>query len=378
MRLLLIHADNFWFKVKERALREAEEEAMEEFSKRNVLVAFVSVEEGDDVETAKKAANDLTEVKKRVGASSIVIYPYAHLSSNLASPSNAIALLSSLHSFVRELGEEAERAPFGWYKEFYIHCLGHPLSELSRTVSNVEELRISKSLEICTKFDGVSMRFFRDAVVHYISQLAGARTVTDGEPASDSQAGVVMRPNSGKLLPCVNERIGVFVKVLKDVPLPENFEDDANRYVLKRKDANGVLVDVNRYIYYLLIEAVKRQEKGLAPMLPLWMAPIQIRLLPISSKFLDQAIEMGKSLSPFRVDVDDTEERLGSKIRRAGGEWIPFVAVIGEREALTGTLTVRIRESGEQLTLTPEELKAKVKDPLALRQPFPFLVSERS
>jgi threonyl-tRNA synthetase len=104
----------------------------------NALVAFVTVERGDESSTetlVDKAAEDLASIAERVRADTIVIYPYAHLSPNLAPPHAALRVLERLEDAVRSKasGKSVVRAPFGWYKEFELHCYGHPLAELSRT-----------------------------------------------------------------------------------------------------------------------------------------------------------------------------------------------------------------------------------------------------
>jgi|ECHhosMinimDraft_1075155.scaffolds.fasta_scaffold00993_6 threonyl-tRNA synthetase len=377
MRVLLIHADNFWFKVKEKAIESAEDVREKELAKDNVLVAFVSVEEGDEIETAKRAAADMSEVRSNVGASSLIIYPYAHLSSTLAPPTVAKEILNELEKRLRDSGQEIHRAPFGWYKEFSIHCLGHPLSELSRTIRNEEELSYSSSLDVCKKFQGATMMFFKQATLEYLKYLSGAKLIVDGLPKSPLEIGVTIKGNSGRILPCVNEKFSTSVWLKREIPIPSSFEDGVNHYALLRKMENGLSVDLERYIYYLLLQGLKREQNGLPPAVPLWMSPIQVRILPVAQKYLSNAIQIAENLSALRVDIDDTEDRLGNKIRRAGGEWIPFIALVGEREVTTNTLSVRVRETGEQTTMTIDELKRKVEDPLALRQTFPRFVSER-
>ncbi len=138
MRILLIHAEKFRYKVKEktRISEDVPKEKLEN-SFENVLVAFVAVEKGDEKDVEKisdKARDEILDVFKKVKASGIVIYPYAHLSSNLANPKDALNVLKKLEEKLN-----CFRAPFGWYKEFEIKCYGHPLSELSREIRLDEE-----------------------------------------------------------------------------------------------------------------------------------------------------------------------------------------------------------------------------------------------
>jgi len=140
LKVLYIHAKKFFYKPREKVKLEAIEEAdvsIREFE--NTLVSFVTIEAGDfsrREEIYSKFIDDLISLCKKLGVKNIVIYPYAHLSENLEKPQLALRFLRLLDNRLRErLGSENvnfHRAPFGWYKEFMIHCLGHPLAELSR------------------------------------------------------------------------------------------------------------------------------------------------------------------------------------------------------------------------------------------------------
>jgi len=120
---------------------------------------------------------------------------------------------------------------------------------------------------------------------------------------------------------------------------------------------------IERDIYALLEKAYREQMQGKAPMLPLWLSPTQVRLIPISDKYLDKVEEIAKIIEAqsIRVDIDDSASTLQKKIREAEQEWIPYIVVIGEKEVESGKLSVRDREvRGSQQTLTVEELLAKV------------------
>jgi len=142
MKLLLIHADYMEYEVKEKT-KFAEDYKGTGDRVEEVLVAFVSVEKGDNEEVAKKAVEEIKDVAEKVGSKRILIYPYAHLSPNLADPETAIKILKILESEIKDF--EVKRAPFGWYKSFKISCKGHPLSELSREIKAEEE--VTKALK---------------------------------------------------------------------------------------------------------------------------------------------------------------------------------------------------------------------------------------
>ncbi len=139
MRLLLIHAEEFSFEARQKAIPSAEEVSPERKrgSARNALVVFCTVEKADNKNpdaVVEAAANEVIEVFSKVKASEVVIYPYAHLSKELAPPALAVEVLKKLEQVLRDKGLKVFRTPFGWYKSFTVKCLGHPLAELSRTI----------------------------------------------------------------------------------------------------------------------------------------------------------------------------------------------------------------------------------------------------
>jgi threonyl-tRNA synthetase len=91
---------------------------------------------------------------------------------------------------------------------------------------------------------------------------------------------------------------------------------------------------------------------------PLWLAPVQLRLLPVSDDFREYAKSVAAALKKigFRVEVDGSGERLGKQIRTAQLEKIPVVAVVGKKEVESKTLSVRSRQSGDLGVLTLSEL----------------------
>ncbi len=144
MKLLLIHADKMKYEVKKKT-KVAEDFDGKGYEMNEVLVAFVSVEKGDNEEVAEKAVEEILDVAKKVKAERIMLYPYAHLSSNLSDPETAVRLLKYMENLIKE-EYEVHRAPFGYYKSFEISCKGHPLSELSREIRGEEE-EVTKALK---------------------------------------------------------------------------------------------------------------------------------------------------------------------------------------------------------------------------------------
>lgn len=135
MQLLLVHADRLEYEA-QQATRVAEKTEQKKGRFDEVLVVFVAVEKADEAYEAyavTEGAKAVREVAAQVKAPRVVVYPYAHLSSSLASPSAAVRILQRLETELAKEGE-VHRVPFGWYKRFTLICKGHPLSELSRTI----------------------------------------------------------------------------------------------------------------------------------------------------------------------------------------------------------------------------------------------------
>jgi len=139
MRLLLLHCEYFEYAVREQAVKNPEklDAASKECRFENILVAFCTIEKEDEQnpdDVIEKSAESIAGVADSVRTNRVLVYPYAHLSSSLASRDTAISTLEGLTSRLRERGFEIHRSPFGYYKSFNLRCLGHPLSELSRTI----------------------------------------------------------------------------------------------------------------------------------------------------------------------------------------------------------------------------------------------------
>jgi len=99
---------------------------------------------------------------------------------------------------------------------------------------------------------------------------------------------------------------------------------------------------------------------------PVWLAPEQVRVLPITAGQLEYArgIEAKLRELDVRVGVDADNEKLGAKIRKAQLEKVPYMLVVGGRDADAGVVSVRSRESGEQGAMTLEAFLAVLKEAL--------------
>ena len=234
MRILQLHCDNIEFTPIKKEIKSAEE--IEPLTKKleEVVVAFIAVEEGDDSSVAKKAVSEITESMKKVGCNRLLLYPYAHLSSKLASPSLALSVLKEMESLTKDL--EVSRAPFGWTKSYKIQVKGHPLAENSKTITvgdktetiseaikaeskiesfwyimsldgkmqKVGDFNFAKysNLEVLAKYEAAKKRSVDEPPPHV--KLMKKMAIADYEPASDS-GNMRFYPN-GRLIKSLIER----------------------------------------------------------------------------------------------------------------------------------------------------------------------------
>lgn len=144
-----------------------------------------------------------------------------------------------------------------------------------------------------------------------------------------------------------------------DYQLPEKFE-------LEYVDENGdkvrpvvvhraILGSLDRFVAFLLEET-----KG---NLPVWLAPVQVKVLPISDKFIDEAKKIYEACfnANLKVELDDRAEKIGYKIREAQTQKIPYMLIVGAKEVETNTVSIRKRSEGEIGSLSIEDTVAKIK-----------------
>ncbi len=122
----------------------------------------------------------------------------------------------------------------------------------------------------------------------------------------------------------------------------------------------AILGSIDRFMAYLIEET-----KGA---FPLWLAPVQVKVIPVSDKSMDFAASVNRELmvSGFRSELDERNEKIGYKIRYARQEdKVPYMIIIGEKEVNEGTLSVRDRATDQTTVMTMEELKAKLNAEIA-------------
>jgi threonyl-tRNA synthetase len=610
MRLLLVHADRFEYEAREKAVKEPEplDESHKRGSLENGLVVFSTVEKNDEQDPEQIAANAASSIEEVLGwlkTKKVMVYPYAHLSTNLASREPAILILKALEEKLAQKGYEVSRSPFGWYKSFTITAKGHPLSELSRTItvdtkarqaapaikteyaimdqkgnlhspeefvfgphdaefkSLVEKEALKKGLtggephflDYARRFgiewesfaDVGHMRFGPEAnlIMDLLAEYAGQVIRRIGIPILNVKGtnmfDVAIKPikehlqlfgsrayevkvdertfvlryaacfqqfsmvkdwtlsyktlpfgtfevadsyrmeQSGELLlsfrlrkflmpdlhiylKSVAEAIRIgdkihrtiyeeirklnreyvslynttrsffeanknsfmeLVKVEKKPILlnfvPEglyywvlnveyNIIDDldrpreigtfqidignAKRFGIAYTDEKGekqfpviihtaVIGGLERYLFTLLDSAVRLERQSKKPMLPVWISPVQVRIVPIAKQFVKQGMVLLETLEKagIRVDLDDRDDTMQSKVRDAELSWIPYTIIYGEKEIESKELSIRSRaDAKESKVAAPaflKKIKAEIEGYPTKSLTYPTLLSQR-
>ena len=589
MRILLIHSDYLKYKTKSKTrIAEKIDNDKKEGVYENALVVFTAVEKEDETDmdlVVENAVSEIKDVYDKVGAKVVVIYPYAHLSSSLSSPDAAKKVLTNMEDGLDEMEITVKRVPFGWYKSFEVSCKGHPLSELSRTITadkkpndTIKEINKSESGKsefyilherkiISTNEFNFQKNDFEKLVDYELGMMKSSgeepphvklmreKKLADYEPSADighlrwypkgrlirdllsdyvynlvTERGAMpvetpimydladdairvhadkfgerqyrmgtknkelmlryaccfgaFRILSDSFLTWKNLPIGLYelstysfrlekkgevvgLKRLRGFTMPDlhtvcanidqameefdsqitmckqtgvdldvNYEvimrttkeflDDNTEWVYSAADKIGkpVLLEIlpERKHYWIAkmdfaaidylgrpienptiqidVESAERfgitfinpeeeeinpiiihcsptgsiervicslLEKTAAvkdkpPMLPIWLIPTQVRVIPIAERHTGMAEEIAQQLrnQNIRVDIDDRHETVGKKIRNAGGEWAPYVIVLGDRELEGGPMTINIRESNEKVSMKIDDLVEKI------------------
>ncbi|MDQ1281138.1 MAG: threonyl-tRNA synthetase [Thermoproteota archaeon] len=625
MRILQLHSNFIEYEPVEKEVSVAESVERKKTRLEEIVVLFVAVEADDNEELARRAIDDVKSFLEKLKVNKILIYPYAHLASNLAKPSLALKLIREMEGYAREREIEAYRAPFGWNKQFTISIKGHPLAEQSRVYAPEKGLGkevaitfetkevVSDALKAeeklqsewfvldstgrlteADKFDFSKNENLGKFAKYEMSKVRAVMQVpphvtlmkrlelADNEPGSDP--GNLRFYPKGRLIKSLLEQF-VTQKVVEyggmevETPIMYDFEHPsladylhrfpARQYVVKsddkdfflrfsacfgqflmvhdaqfsyrqlplriyeltrysfRREKSGELVglrrlraftmpdvhamcadldqakrealvrfklssdvlmegleldrddyelairftkefyeknkefvldlvkafgkpvlaevwsqkffyftlkwefnfvdnldkasalstdqidvengeryDINyvdeqgkkqhpiilhcspsgaieRSLYALLEKAYREQQRGRVPRFPLWLAPTQVRLIPISDQYLGKCEEIANKLqeNQVRVDIDERKETVGKRIREAEREWTPYIICIGEKEAESKLLPVRVRElnkiESNELNDLIGHIREIVKDKPFRRLPLPMLLSQR-
>ncbi len=151
MRLLQLHAEFMEYEPVEEELNEAEKDIIKSNTRlESLIVVFVSVEKEDNTIIIEKAVKEIRNYAENLKVNRLLIYPYSHLSSRLASPKYAFDIIKELETKLRKIINDVNRAPFGWTKKFNIKIKGHPLAENFKVISDVQ-FPIKDKDEVCQK-----------------------------------------------------------------------------------------------------------------------------------------------------------------------------------------------------------------------------------
>ena len=125
----------------------------------------------------------------------------------------------------------------------------------------------------------------------------------------------------------------------------------------------AILGSLDRFMAYMIEETKGR--------FPLWLAPVQVKVLPVSEKSMDYAAKVNAALQDanIRSELDDSNEKIGYKIRAARQEdRVPYMVIIGEKEVQEGVISVRDRDTDQTETCTLDEFLAKLALQIATRK----------
>ena len=582
LRLLVWHCSKFAYRPVKKAIKNVRDIDRSWKSYDEILVIFITVELDDDLDMIDHVRDEIISMANDVKANRILLYPYAHLSSELAPIESAQQILEKLYLSLKESGLEVYMAPFGYYKEFKAEVKGHPLAERSRVVTREDAIRERKkgkkryvivtptgeeiipSDEVLGKFAdefrilvekealgkplmekkhemleylkrfgfgweersdfghqrlapyaalifdiaseyaknvtrklgipiyevrGTAFFNMKDRAVKEHADLYGDRLYkikTDrgtfvlryaachqqfsmlsdwyisykhmpfgifeiADSYRYEQSGEVelcfrlrrfwmpdlhiltrTEEEAKKMLLKVHElimeeanKLGENYELLVNVVSSKEYDryktfikelarqinkpilvaiypamglsyywtinieyhiidylgrpreigtvqidiGNAERFGIFYVDEEGnkkhpviihtaILGTIERYIYMLFDSAMKRKKQGKKPMLPFWISPVQVRILPVGENVSGYAETVRSIIAKrgYRVDIDDTNRTLKRKIVDAEKEWVPFIVVIGKKEKESKMVTVRIRSTGEQKSMTIDEL----------------------
>ncbi|MBU3144536.1 threonine--tRNA ligase [Clostridium sp. CF012] len=144
-----------------------------------------------------------------------------------------------------------------------------------------------------------------------------------------------------------------------DFQLPQRF--DLN-YIGSDSEKHRPIV-IHRVIFGSLERFIGVLIEHFAGKFPTWIAPVQVKVLPISEKFADYAKNVADLLNEnnIRVEFDSRVEKIGYKIREARNERVPYILVIGEKEQQEGNVSMRSRKNGDEGKSSLSEFIARVK-----------------
>ena len=291
LRILQLHSNFIEYEAVEKEIALAEEPEKKKDRLEELVVLFTAVEEGDDTNVAQKAMESTKASLDKLGVNRILIYPYAHLSNNLAKPADALKVLNEMKNIAKELGLETYWTTFGWCKKFSISIKGHPLAEHLRIVTSesvekevvsdalkaeeklksfwyilqpdgelipVDEFRFKghKNLEKLTKYEIKKVRAVQQVPPHV--QLMKRLEIADYEPGSDP--GNLRWYPKGRLIKSlleqyVTEKVIDYGGMEVETPVMYDIEHPAIAHYLERFPARQYLLNSDKRDFFLRFSA---------------------------------------------------------------------------------------------------------------------------
>lgn len=157
MKILQLHSDWIEFEPVKKEIAQAEDVEKKPYRYENIVVLLTAVEKGDNEEVGEHAIDEVKEFLKSLNVTRLLIYPYAHLSRELARPAEALFVIKRMEAHAKKLGLDVYRAPFGWTKRFAISVKGHPLAEQSKSFTKDDLEKVKPKKEKKSKKEKVAV-----------------------------------------------------------------------------------------------------------------------------------------------------------------------------------------------------------------------------
>lgn len=150
-----------------------------------------------------------------------------------------------------------------------------------------------------------------------------------------------------------------------DFQLPERFE-------LEYTGEDGAKhrpIMIHRVVFGSIERFIGILTEHFAGAFPMWLSPVQVKILPISERHLEYAKQIEKQLADagLRVECDERGEKIGYKIREAQLEKVPYMLIVGDKESESGTVSVRSRKDGDTGSMTAAEFIAKAQEEISTK-----------
>lgn len=148
-----------------------------------------------------------------------------------------------------------------------------------------------------------------------------------------------------------------------DFQLPERFELE---YIGADGEKHRPIM-IHRVVFGSIERFIGILTEHFAGAFPTWLAPVQVKFLPIADRHADYAREIMEKLEAkgIRCELDDRSEKTGFKIRAAQMEKVPYMIIVGDKDVEAGTVSVRSRKNGDEGATTVDEFVARIEKEIA-------------